>query len=360
MFRRSLAGGLATLLVSTACGRPSADRSGTDPSGGSDERKRGTVIAYSAPELVAGQLTIQKFLEASVHAKGWQLVTTTSGGDPRKQIEQIEGFLRLGVSAVVAVPDDSKEICRAAAAARSARVPFYTIDRAPIGCVIDMTVLSDNSMAGRQSAEALVELLTRKYNEPRGVVLELAGNPTQNVTMLRGGGFNDKLKEHPKIKVITAVCDWDPSKVQPSIQKAFAESADIDAIYLHSDAVYLVKALDALRALGRLHKRGEPGHVFLLSVDASPVALSSMRDGYLDQASSQPLSDFGIIVDWIARALRGEAILEGETRKDGAMWSPAVVRRTDVGMELTLSTTSVTAANVDHAALWANQEKAAR
>ena len=80
------------------------------------------------------------------------------------------------MTAIVAVPDDSAGICLAVQAAKDAGIPFYTIDRSPSGCVIDMTVLSDNYLAGKQSAEATVAFLTERYGAPKGKVLEITGN----------------------------------------------------------------------------------------------------------------------------------------------------------------------------------------
>ena len=60
-----------------------------------------------------------------------------------------------------------------------------------------MVVLSDNYLAGKQSGEATVEFLKAKYGAPKGKVLEITGNLAQNVAQLRGGGFNDVMKQYP-------------------------------------------------------------------------------------------------------------------------------------------------------------------
>ena len=90
-----------------------------------------------------------------------------------------------GVDAIVAVPDDSAGICVAVQNAKDQGIPFYTIDHSPSGCEINMTVLSDNYLAGQQSGEAVVAYLTEKYGEPSGTVLEITGNMAQNVAQLR-------------------------------------------------------------------------------------------------------------------------------------------------------------------------------
>jgi ABC-type sugar transport system substrate-binding protein len=339
------------LLVVGLCACDSSPDAAPPPSSGS----RSIVISYSAPGLVGAQHNIHQSLEKHAKEKGWQLITTTSGGDPEKQIEQIKTFLSLRVNAIVAVPDDSKRVCPAVEAARAAKTPFYTIDRAPEGCKVNMVVLSDNAMAGRQSGEAMIALLRQRHGEAKGTVLEITGNMATNVAQLRGKGFHDALGKHPGVKLITKQGDWDTTKGEAIVREALQATPNLDGIYMHSDAVYMPGTLKVLRELGRLHRRGEPNHVFIAAVDAAPAGLQAIRDGYADQCSNQPITDFGIVSDWIEQEMRGQPVAAGEVRREGALWSPARVVMSEVGPELILATTSVTGENVDDARLWANQ-----
>ncbi len=313
------------------------------------------IIGYSAPDLVGGQLQIQQSLEQHARGKGWQLITTTSDGDPAKQVEQIAGFVDLQVDAIVAVPDDSRQICAAVEQSQAAGIPFYTIDRAPEGCAINMTVLSDNYMAGRQSGEAMVQLLTERYGEARGTVLEITGNMAHDVAHMRGNGFQDVLADYPAVELITKVGNWQSEQGAALVTEVLEAGTELDGIYMHSDAVYFDAVIAALEEHGRLHPRGEAEHIFLTGVDGSQAGAQAIRDGFADQVSNQPVPDFGIVVDWIEKELAGETISAGEVVRDGALWSPAEVRESPEGLQLFLSTTSVTVDNVDHPGLWANQ-----
>ena len=44
---------------------------------------RAVIISYSAPMLVGGQANIHQGLEKHAKEKGFQVITTTSGGDPQ-------------------------------------------------------------------------------------------------------------------------------------------------------------------------------------------------------------------------------------------------------------------------------------
>lgn len=346
-----------TLLLA-ACAQtptpaPSAQEPEPQPAAADDK----VTIGYGAPELSGGQGVIMNSMVTGGEQKGWAVVTTNANFDGAQQANQIDYFLSLGVDAIVVVPVDSQAICSSVQKAKDAGVPFYTIDRAPLGCEINMTVQSDNYLAGKQSAEALVALLIEKYGEAKGTVLELQGDLGQNVAQLRGGGFNDVMKEYPNIKVISKPTEWKAEKFAQATQDVVSTEA-IDGIYMHSDCVGTTVVLSALEQLGKKVPRGEDGHIFVVGVDGCPDALQAIRDGFSDQASSQPMPDFGVVLsDYILAEMNGETIKEGTVTKEGALWSPATIEKADTGFMLNLATTSVTPENVDEPALWGNQAK---
>jgi ABC-type sugar transport system substrate-binding protein len=242
----------------------------------------------------------------------------------------------------------------AVAAAKEAGIPFYTIDRAPTGCEIDLTVLSDNYLGGKQAGEAMVAHLTAKNGSPKGTVLEITGNLAQNVAQLRGGGFDDVIKQHPEIKLIVKPGDWDAAK-GVEIVRDVASTEAVDGIYMHSDCVYSTGTVQTLKEIGKFAPAGDKAHIFIGAIDGCTENLALIREGATDQTSGQPIPDFGTLVaDYIDKKLKGEEIAPGEVVKEGALWSPAQLKKTDTGLQLLLSTTSVTKANVDEPGLWGN------
>ena len=316
------------------------------------------VIGYSAPALLGGQGQIQAGLVNGAKAKGWEVVTVTSGGDAQKQLNDINDLIAQKVDAIVAVPDDSAGICQAVAVAKEANIPFYTIDRAPAGCQVDMVVLSDNYLAGKQAGEAMAAFLKARHGDVKGKVLEITGNLAQNVAQLRGAGFNDVMKQYPGVEVITKVGDWDASKGVDIVRDVASAQPDLDGIYMHSDCVYATGTVQTLKELGRDAETGKEGNIFLASVDACLAALELMRANKFGHASNQPIPDFGVLaVDFIEKRLKGEEIVPGEVSKEGALWSPARVEKADVGLQLFLSTTAINPSNMNDERLWGNIEK---
>jgi ABC-type sugar transport system substrate-binding protein len=318
------------------------------------------VIGYVAPGLVGAQAQIQQGLVDGAAEKGWEVLTVTSGGDAQKQLNDINDMIAQQVDAIVAVPDDSAGACVGVAAAQEAGIPFYTIDRSVSGCQTNLTVLSDNYLAGQQSGEDIVKFLTERYGEPKGKVLEITGNLAQNVAQLRGGGFQEVMDANPNITVIEQVGDWDSAKGADIVRDIASAEADLDAIYMHSDCAYGPSVVQTLAELGKTATRGEEGHIHLSGVDGCLVALDFIREGIWDQSSNQPIPDFGkVLVGYIETELGGGTIEAGEVVEEGALWSPARIEDSDVGKQLLLATTSVTEENVDDERLWGNIEAAA-
>jgi ABC-type sugar transport system substrate-binding protein len=321
------------------------------------EVKKGKQIGYGAPELAGGQTAIMGGMLQGGKIKNWGIITTSANNDASAQANQVDYFISLGVDAIVVVPVDSKGICASVAKAKAAGIPFFTIDRAPIGCEINMTVQSDNYLAGKQSGEEMVKLLTKKYGSPKGLVLELQGNMGQNVAQLRGGGFDDVMKAYPDIKVLAKPTEWDAAKFS-SITLDTVPSQAIDGIYMHSECVGALPVMAALDQLHKKFKRDDPKHIFLVGVDGCSDTLKAIRDGYFDEASSQPIPDFGVVIaDYIEKVFNGEAVQAGTVTKEGAPWSPATIVKSDTGWMLNLATTKVTPDNVDNPNLWGNMVK---
>jgi DNA-binding LacI/PurR family transcriptional regulator len=73
------------------------------------------------------------------------VVTTNANADPQKQNNDIDYLISLSVNSIVTVPKTARYLH--GRRRPKAGIAFYTIDRSPADA-IDMTVLSDNRLAG--------------------------------------------------------------------------------------------------------------------------------------------------------------------------------------------------------------------
>jgi len=316
-------------------------------------------IGYAAPALYGGQKMIEDAFALALNKNGWAIITTNADADPQKQNDDIDYLLALGVDAIVTVPEDSAGICTAVEKAKAAGVPFFTIDRSVAGCSIDMTVESDNFLAGAQAGQKMVDMLTEQYGEAAGKVLEITGNLGQNVGQQRRDGFHSVVDTYTDIVVIQKVGDWDAAVGQQIALDVLTAEPDLRGIYFHSDNVYgpgTVAALEQVR--GSVPLRGETGHMIMTSVDCGPWALENIWSGMHDGCGGQPVSDFPVVSYYMDKVFKGEAIEEGEYVQEGAIWSPAkVAKDADGNFHLFLATLLVDESNIATDAPWKLMDK---
>jgi ABC-type sugar transport system substrate-binding protein len=314
-------------------------------------------VGYSAPHLAdVGQVTIQQGLMDGAAEKGWKVITTNSNYDVQKQVNDIENLITLGVSAIVAVPNDSAAIVPGIEAANEAGIPFFTIDRSAFGGEVALTVLSDNYLAGKQAGESMVALLTNKFGEPKGKILHLQGDLGTNVAQLRGQGFDDVIAGYPDIEMFKFDTKWKAEVAASAVEDFLTSDPDIDGLYFHTEGIIPGALVAVEQSKGSLPKVGEEGHIIVVGIDGTPDALDMIRDGEMDMTASQPLYDFGFVIsDFVENMLvNGEEIEPGTIEEEGALWSPAEISMGEYGMEALLATTAVSADNVDNPGLWGN------
>jgi ribose transport system substrate-binding protein len=82
----------------------------------------------------------------------------------------------------------------------------------------------------------------------------------------------------------------------------------VDAIYGHNDD-NTVGAARALKAMGRLKKVGDPGHIYIVGIDGIKQALDLIRQGYIDCTISQePVLMGEKAVEFAVKYLKGEDV----------------------------------------------------
>lgn len=321
---------------------------------GEAEDTRKFTIGTLHPEMNAFHASIANSVDKRGAAKGWEVIQYTAGVDAEKQADQLENLIALGVDAILVTPIDAKAIVTAVKKAYEAGIPVYGIDRSTDGYPLNMTVQSDNAMAGRQAAEGAVEFLMEKYGEAKGTVLELQGDMASNVAQLRNEGFLSVMAKYPNVKIVSKPTDWDQDKFFKNCLDVVG-AMEIDAIFSHTDVIGTTPILSALEQLGKKVKVGEPGHIWYGAVDGSPTGLDAIRDGWQDVSFSQPNTDVGIVLDFVElEQVKGEEIKAGPYIEEGALWSPAEIKMADNGWMMLLATTIVTIDNVNDDRLWGN------
>ncbi len=313
-------------------------------------------IGISMPALLGAEPQILAGFEKYASALGWKFHVVQDGGNPATQVYQIETLATEGFNAIVIIPDDSSAVCVGVRKAEAEHIPVFTIDRGVIGCKVDMTVESNNFVGGVQAGTTIVQLLTKRYGTPKGTVLQITGDLSQNVAQERGAGFMSVVSKYKGITVITKDGNWSVPTASTIARDVVTEYPNLDAIYMQSDDVYVDPTIAVLKSMHRLYKVGQKGHIIITSVDGSPAGAAAIRAGYTDEMSAQPIPDDGVITHFIQEVLNGQKLHTGTYTKAGALWSPAAITNSPQGMLMQLETTPVTIKNVNLPGLWANQK----
>jgi len=244
------------------------------------------------------------------------------------QTRQIEDLIVKGVDAIVISPNNSNEIVPAVRKANEAKIPVVALDAVVgEGGKVVTYVGFDNAAGGKVAADYLAKLgnITK--------VLELQGALGAYHAQKRGGGFDDEAKG--KYEVLPRPAEWMAENAQAITADVITANPDVNGVFSHNDEM-IRGVLAGLRQIDRAAKVGEEGHIAIVAVDGTPLALQRIRDGEQDATVNQDPFEMGALALRSAvAALKGEAVPEQQL----------------------LPPTLVTKENVDDPSLWGNRFK---
>jgi ABC-type sugar transport system substrate-binding protein len=276
------------------------------------------------------------------------LPVANANGDAGKQISDFHNLIAEGAQGIIVVARDSDAIVPALDFAASRHVPVVSIDIGPAGGKAAMIVRADNLRMGADACESMGKALGGK-----GTVLSLMGDQATINGRDRTTGFNQCMKAHfPNIKVIQEPTYWHTDKATAVAQTIVTSTPNLAGIYMQSDSVMLAGVLNVLKSAGKLKPVGAPGHIYLVSIDGTPLALQDIRAGQLDAAISQPLDlyvKYGLY--YLQAAVDGKTFHTGPTDHDSR-----IVEYKGNLMDL-LPAPVVTKANASDPKLWGNNVK---
>jgi ribose transport system substrate-binding protein len=276
------------------------------------------------------------------------LPVANANGDPGKQISDFHNLIAEGAQGLITVPTDSDAIVPALNFAASKSVPVVDIDIGPAGGKVAMIVRANNIHMGEDACR-----LIGKELKGKGTVLSMMGDQATTNGRDRTTGFADCMrKNYPAIRLIQRPTYWKTDKATAVAQTVVTATPDLSAIYMQSDSVMLAGVLHVLKGAGKFTTVGEPHHIMLVSIDGTPLALRSIRDGTLDAAISQPLDlyvKYGLY--YLRQAVAGKTFSPGPTDHG----SRIVTYKGNL-MDL-LPAPIVTKANASDPTLWGNKVK---
>jgi ABC-type sugar transport system substrate-binding protein len=328
--------------VAAGCGSTSAGGGGGSASGGP--------IGYAAPFLTDPfQAVLQNQTTQLLKSKGIQMLApTNANNDPGQQATDVRNLVTGGAKGLILLPVDPRAIIPTVQYADSQKVPIVSIDKAPEGGKVAMIVRANNVLMGQLACKYLGGALQGK-----GKVLELQGDLADINGRDRTDGFENCMRQnYPGIQVIAKPTKWEAANAANATQTVLTATPDLNGIYMESDSVMLPGVLNILKQAGKDAKLGEPGHIHLVSIDGTPLALAKIRSGELDAVASQPLNLYAKYgVQYLLDAEKGQTFKPGPTNHDSTI---AMIDGNPMDL---LPSPLVTKKNVDDPQLWGNQVK---
>lgn len=316
----------------------------------------GTKIAHSFCYLNNEGMQIYNNSTIAASQKlGFTIIPSVeSGSNPAQQLTDINNMIAQGANILAIQPCDSSAIVPGVKAAADAGIAVIMTD---IGAVAGkaVTVVADEVQAGLLSCQGMIDALKEQHNgTASGKVVQIQGEITSDAAQGRTKGFEDCMKQNaPDVTIITVPAPlWDPTAGVNGLQTTLGANPDIVGVYLQSDTQFWTGTKEVLQAAGKLHKRGEEGHVVVDGVDGGTAILQGIRDGYADRDTSQPKTTYFIIgLPFVQLLLEGKSLAD----INPADYAPLVIEKNaEGGITVKAPNILVTPDTASDKTLWGN------
>ena len=215
-----------------------------------------------------------------------RLVVMDAQQDSVRQIAQIETAIRMKPQLLIVAPNERAPLTEVMKHAMEEHIAVICLERDIVEPCYTTWIRVDNRAIGRLIGQFVVDALTRKYGEPRGNVVELAGLKGVEAENNRKLGAHDIWDHYPKIKVVTeAVANWSQSLAKDRMTEILSAVPQIDVVYGRNDPMAVGAYLAAL-------ERGREKEMIFVSIDGlagKSGGVNQVQEGILAATCIYPL-----------------------------------------------------------------------
>jgi len=215
-----------------------------------------------------------------------RLVVMDAQQDSVRQIAQVETAIRMKPQLLIVAPNERAPLTEVMKQAVEARIPVICLERDIVESYYTSWIRVDNRVIGQLIGQYVVDYLTKKYGEPRGTVVELAGLKGVEAEANRKLGAHDVWDKYPKIKVATeAVANWSQSLAKDRMTDILSAVPQIDVVYGRNDSM----AVGAYLAAREQRREKEMIFVGIDGLAGDGGGVSKVREGILAATCIYPL-----------------------------------------------------------------------
>jgi ABC-type sugar transport system substrate-binding protein len=284
--KRILALALAAAVASsaTACDRGSAGTA------------KFTIGVSFYTKVIPLFVDMRKGMEQEAAKRGVKLDFAYGNNDAQAQVNQIQTFVNKNVDLIIASPVDADALTPAYKAAKSAKIPIFSVANKVEDADEDLFIGRDWSQFGYEMVKRLAQA-----SGGRGKVGVIQGPPAINVVRAVSAGWKRGFAENPGLRPLQPLVDTDMSTTKAlDLANTMFSS--------HRDLVGVVTTIDQI-GLGVAQAAGEqkldPKKLFIAGMDADPQALAQLKNGNgMDFTVSQRGFTWGaqavdVAADWL-------------------------------------------------------------
>jgi ribose transport system substrate-binding protein len=263
------------ILLSAAAGFYALAAIGTVPAFAAEGDANGKTVEYITFGLqFEYQVAMVEGMKKRAEEAGIKLNVIDGKGDPNLQVTQALDAVTKQPDAMVINPIDATLLVAGVKRANEAGIPVFIMENAPPEGDYIGFVDFDNVLGGSIGADALSDLIGGE-----GTVLETRGSVGSAQAQARHNGFNDQIAAaHPGITVRSLNTEWVADNAYTMVLDAFTRDPDVKGVFSHNDEM-VRGIISALRQIDRLKAPGEEGHVAVVGLDGTPLALDRIREG---------------------------------------------------------------------------------
>jgi ribose transport system substrate-binding protein len=239
-----------------------------------------------------------KAFRGRAEALGMEVTFFTSMLDAALQAQQIDDAIARKFDLVVVVPTSEQAVVPALARAKQAGVPVVIVNNTPKADTEELYLTfvgQDQTEMGRLAGEAMLNAL-KDSGRTGGKVAMITGALQQGIAPRRVNGFQEALKENPKVQIV-AVEDarWDTAtseRIAGQLYARFAATGGLDAVYGMADN-QAVAAIRAAEAAG-IAVGGNPSQLIVIGGNCLKEGLDAIKAGKMQSTITQIPTELGV------------------------------------------------------------------
>jgi len=215
-----------------------------------------------------------------------RLVVMDAQQDSVRQIAEIETAIRMKPQLIIVAPNERAPLTEVMKRATEAHIAVICLERDIVEPDYTSWIRVDNRAIGRMIGQFVVDALTKKYGEPKGNIVEIAGLKGVEAETNRKLGAHDVWDKYPNIKVVTeSVANWSQSLAKDRMTEILSAVSQIDVVFGRSDPM-------AIGAYLAARERGREKEMIFVGIDGlsgKAGGINQVREGLLAATCVYPL-----------------------------------------------------------------------